>query len=85
MRSRASKGAPARNKGAELSSAQRETAEALTLLETVVSNAPFGFAFVDRDCRYVHINETLAAINGASKDIAANHICAKDMSGGRWF
>ena len=47
-------------------SAERETAEALTLLEKVVSTAPFGFAFVDRDCRYVHLNETLAAINGST-------------------
>ena len=56
----------AKRSEAELLSAQRDTAEALTLLKTVVSTAPFGFAFVDRDFRYVHINETLAAINGST-------------------
>ncbi len=48
-----------------LSESQRHTAESLTLMETLQSAAPVGFAFVDRDCRIVRINETLAEINGA--------------------
>ena len=51
-----------------LSESQRHTAESLTLMETLQLAAPVGFAFVDRDCRIVRINETLAEINGASPD-----------------
>jgi PAS domain S-box-containing protein len=40
--------------------------ETLALLDTLQSNAPVGFAFVDRDFRYVRINAALAAINGRS-------------------
>ncbi|MDQ1459654.1 MAG: hypothetical protein QOI08_1138, partial [Actinomycetota bacterium] len=50
----------------ELRQAKQRTAEALTLLETMQANAPMGFAFVDREFRYVHVNEMLAAINGRS-------------------
>jgi PAS domain S-box-containing protein len=48
-----------------LSESQQRTAESLTLMETLQSAAPVGFAFVDRDCRILRINETLAEINGA--------------------
>ncbi len=51
---------------ADLRLAQRHTAEALTLLETLLSNAPIGFGFVDRDFKFVHLNETLARINGST-------------------
>ena len=37
-------------------------------METLESAAPVGFAFVDRDCRVIRINETLAEINGATPD-----------------
>ncbi|MGZ7080491.1 MAG: PAS domain S-box protein, partial [Thermoanaerobaculia bacterium] len=50
----------------ELRQAKERTAEALTLLETMQANAPMGFAFVDREFRYVRVNEMLAAINGRS-------------------
>ncbi len=49
-----------------LSESQQRTAESLTLMETLQSAAPVGFAFVDRDCRIVRINETLAEVNGAA-------------------
>jgi PAS domain S-box-containing protein len=48
-----------------LAESQRHTAESLTLMETLQQAAPVGFAFVDRDCRIVRINETLAEVNGA--------------------
>lgn len=48
----------------ELRQAQRETAESLTLLETLQSTAPVGFGFVDTDFRIRRMNKTLAAING---------------------
>jgi PAS domain S-box-containing protein len=49
----------------ELAESQRETAESLTLIETLQSTAPVGFAFVDRDFRIVRINQALAEVNGA--------------------
>jgi PAS domain S-box-containing protein len=36
----------------------------LALLDTLLATAPVGFAFLDRDLRYVRINAYLAAING---------------------
>jgi PAS domain S-box-containing protein len=38
--------------------------ESLALLDTLQQNAPVGFAFVDRQFRYVRINDALAAIDG---------------------
>ncbi|MGO9912464.1 MAG: EAL domain-containing protein [Acidimicrobiales bacterium] len=49
---------------ADLRISDLKTAEALRLLETILSNAPFGFAFVDRDFRIVRLNEALAAATG---------------------
>jgi PAS domain S-box-containing protein len=39
---------------------------AMNLLDALFSQAPVGLAYLDRDCRYVRINETLAASNGVS-------------------
>jgi PAS domain S-box-containing protein len=36
------------------------------LLEALQSTAAVGFGFVDRDCHYLRVNETLASINGLS-------------------
>ncbi|MDI1484199.1 ATP-binding protein [Polyangium sp. y55x31] len=38
----------------------------LALLQNVYSTAPVGLCFLDRDLRYVHVNETLARISGRS-------------------
>ncbi|MEO8694619.1 MAG: PAS domain-containing protein, partial [Acidimicrobiales bacterium] len=46
----------------DLRTAQRETAEALTMLETLLAKAPVGFAIIDRDFRLVRLNEMLAAM-----------------------
>jgi two-component system, NtrC family, sensor kinase len=56
---------------ADLRSAERRTAETLTLLETLQSEAPVGFGFVNRDLRIVRLNDTLAAVNGST---VAEHI-----------
>ncbi|HMQ31516.1 MAG TPA: PAS domain-containing protein [Chloroflexaceae bacterium] len=40
--------------------------ETLALLDTLITKAPIGFAFVDTELRYRGINERLAAINGLS-------------------
>jgi PAS domain S-box-containing protein len=49
----------------ELAESQRTTKESLSLLETLQSVAPVGFAFLDCEFRIVRINETLAEVNGA--------------------
>lgn len=41
-----------------------EQKRARTIFDALFSQAPFGLAYLDRDLRYVRINETLAAING---------------------
>ena len=51
---------------ADLRRSERETAESLALLEALQASAPVGFAFIDREFRIVHINATLAAINGGA-------------------
>jgi PAS domain S-box-containing protein len=40
----------------------------LSLLDTVFSTAPVGLALVDRDLRFVRVNETFAAFNAAPVD-----------------
>jgi PAS domain S-box-containing protein len=44
--------------------ALRQQEESLALLDTLQQNAPAGFAFVDRQFRYVRINDALAAMDG---------------------
>ena len=46
------------------SAAARAQAETVALLETLLKSAPVGFAFVDRDFRFVRINDALAEMNG---------------------
>ena len=50
----------------ELNRARRSAAEALSLLETIQEKAPVGFGFVDREYRFVRMNEMLAIVNGSS-------------------
>jgi PAS domain S-box-containing protein len=56
---------------AEATATAGQLASQMALLETVFRNAPIGLAVVDRDFRYISVNDTLAAINGLS---AADHI-----------
>jgi len=44
--------------------AERARDASLALLDTFLSGAPVGFAVLDRQSRYVRVNETLATING---------------------
>src|SRR5262249_24099324 len=44
--------------------AQRQSAELLVLLDTLLSKAPIGFAFHDTEFRFVRVNDALAQING---------------------
>ncbi len=48
----------------ELAETAAANVQSLALIDTILANAPIGFAFHDCDLRYVRINETLAAING---------------------
>ena len=47
-----------------LTGVQRQTTEALALLDTFVMNAPVGLAFFDPDLQYVRVNKYLAGGNG---------------------
>jgi PAS domain-containing protein len=47
----------------EQAASQRAT-ELLALLDALVSTAPAGIVFLDRDLRYVRINQELADMNG---------------------
>jgi PAS domain S-box-containing protein len=49
--------------------------EQLALLETLFQNAPAGYAFVDRDFRYVRVNDALTAINS----MPANNLIGKTV------
>jgi PAS domain S-box-containing protein len=47
-----------------LDEAARRQEESLALLDTLMKSAPIGLAFLDRDLRYVRLNDCLAAIDG---------------------
>ena len=49
---------------AEVRRSQRQALESLTLLETLQSATPVGFAFVDEDLRLVRVNPPLAEVAG---------------------
>jgi PAS domain S-box-containing protein len=51
--------------------ARQQAEEALAAVDALFSNAVIGLGFLDRELRYVRINETLAAMNGRS---AAEHL-----------
>jgi two-component system cell cycle sensor histidine kinase/response regulator CckA len=54
----------AEQRGSELAEALRENARTMAELDAVLTSAPVGFAFHDRDLRYVRVNERLAAALG---------------------
>ncbi len=62
-----------------LRQAERESAESLMLLETLQATAPVGFGLVDREFRLLRVNETLAAINGASAEEQLGRTVAEVM------
>ncbi|KFA90441.1 PAS domain-containing protein, partial [Archangium violaceum] len=49
----------------ELVRERQKTEEALALLDTLLTTAPVGLSFMDRDLRYVRVNQMLADIIGA--------------------
>ena len=54
----------AEQRGSELADALRENARTMAELDAVLTSAPVGFAFHDRDLRYVRVNERLATALG---------------------
>jgi diguanylate cyclase (GGDEF)-like protein/PAS domain S-box-containing protein len=50
-----------------LRAAERHSAEALSLMETLQSSSPVGFGFVDREFRVLHANDALARTIGVTK------------------
>lgn len=47
---------------------ERRLAEALAVLESILARAPVGLAFVDRELRYVRMNDALAALRGVAPE-----------------
>ena len=64
----------------QLAQSQRQTAESLTLLETLQSSAPVGFGFVDTDFRIRRVNDTLAALNGGNPEEQLGRTVAEVVS-----
>ena len=54
-----------------LAALHRELEESYAVLDTLIASAPIGLSFVDRQFRFIRVNEALAAINGPS---VAEHI-----------
>ena len=52
----------------EIAIQRRGTQETLSLLDAMLNSAPIGFAFYDRECRYVRVNEHLARMHGVLMD-----------------
>lgn len=48
----------------EAEAARRASEETVALLETLLTGSPVGFAFIDRELRFVRINEALASSTG---------------------
>jgi PAS domain S-box-containing protein len=53
--------------------ARDDRERALALLDTLLARAPTGFAFLDRDLRYVRINSALAELHGLSVEAHLGH------------
>jgi PAS domain S-box-containing protein len=58
---------------------QRQTAESLTLLETLLSSAPIGIGFVDRDFRIRQINKRLGELTDVPREDQLGRTIAEVM------
>jgi PAS domain S-box-containing protein len=61
----------------ELVAAERESAESLTLMETLQSTAPVSFGFVDREFRIVRVNERMLETIGCDREDAIGRTIAE--------
>ncbi|WP_224364418.1 PAS domain-containing sensor histidine kinase [Hyalangium versicolor] len=48
--------------------ARAQMAESLALLDTFLNNTPIGMGFLDRDLRYIRINDALASLHGHTRE-----------------
>ncbi len=53
--------------------AEQQQAELLAQIEALIANAPIGISFMDRNLRYVRINEAMAEINGLPVEAHLEH------------
>ncbi|WP_158502037.1 PAS domain-containing protein [Vitiosangium sp. GDMCC 1.1324] len=49
-------------------SARERLEESLALLDTFLNNAPIGMGFLNRDLRYLRVNDALAALHGKNRE-----------------
>jgi len=54
-----------------------DAVETFELLQTLQETAPIGFGFIDRDYRYVRVNQRLADMNGRSIEAHLGHTVAE--------
>jgi PAS domain S-box-containing protein len=62
-----------RHRAEALDAANRRNEETVALLDTLLANAPIGFAYFDREYRYVRINGFLSEINGFPVEAHMGH------------
>jgi signal transduction histidine kinase len=65
----------------EAEQALREKEGTLALLDTVFRGAPIGLAFVDRDLKFVRVNEALAAMTGVPVEAHVGRSLAEVLGG----
>jgi PAS domain S-box-containing protein len=61
----------------ELIAAVRDSAESLTLMETLEATAPVSFGFVDREFRIVRLNQTMSETLGCPREEAVGRTIAE--------
>jgi PAS domain-containing protein len=66
---------------AALHESEERSRRQLLELETLYRTAPIGLAFVDRDLRFLHINEKLAEIDGVPMDAHIGHTLREVVPG----
>ena len=69
----------------EAEGALRTRNETLALLDTVFGGAPVGLAFVDRELRFVRVNDALAGLAGARGDLLGRTPAEALGDGGGWL
>ena len=53
--------------------AEQQQAELLAQIEALIANAPIGISFMDRNLRYVRVNEAMAEMNGLGVEAHLEH------------
>ena len=61
----------------ELQTRAAESEASATLLDVILASAPIGFALLDRDLRYLRVNDALARLNGVPASAHAGRFAAE--------